>query len=127
MVKTGVMMSENAVAAEVDKTRPRTRAEKQVEHRDRIKRTLTACFMGILAGGLSFYLSGAPDPVSGLQANAIIGLLLLAAGVVFQKYVFVLLRIDYMELTGKDWFYQSFMTFALWFMTWTILLTTTLL
>jgi hypothetical protein len=127
MVKTGVMMSENAVAAEVDKTRPRTRAEKQVEHRDRIKRTLTACFMGILAGGLSFYLSGAPDPVSGLQANAIIGLLLLAAGVVFQKYVFVLLRIDYMELTGKDWFYQSFMTFALWFMTWTILLTTTVL
>lgn len=121
------MMSENAVAAEVDKTRPRTRAEKQVEHRDRIKRTLTACFMGILAGGLSFYLSGAPDPVSGLQANAIIGLLLLAAGVVFQKYVFVFLRIDYMELTGKDWFYQSFMTFALWFMTWTILLTTTLL
>jgi hypothetical protein len=32
-----------------------------------------------------------------------------------------------MELTGKDWFYQSFMTFALWFITWTILLTTTVL
>jgi len=83
--------------------------------------------MGILVGGLSFYLSGTPDPVSGLQANAIIGLLFLAAGVVFQKYVFMLLGIDYMELTGKDWFYQSFMTFALWFMTWTILLTTTVL
>lgn len=83
--------------------------------------------MGVLTGALSFYLSGIPDPVSGLQENAIIGLLLLAAGVVFQKHVFMLLRLDYMELTGKDWFYQSFMTFALWFMTWTILLTTTVL
>ncbi|KAF5036878.1 hypothetical protein DSECCO2_570540 [anaerobic digester metagenome] len=127
MVQTGVTMSDNVVAAEVDKTRPRTRAEKQVEHRNRIKRTITACFMGILAGGLSFYLSGTPDPVSGLQANGIIGLFLLAAGIVFQKYIFVLLRIDYMELTGKDWFYQGFMTLALWFMTWTILLTTTVL
>lgn len=120
-------MSNNAVAAEVEKTRPRTRAEKQAEHRNRIKRTLVACFMGILTGGLSFYLSGTPDPVTGLQANSIIGLLLLAAGVVFQKHVFMLLRIDYMELTGKDWFYQSFMTFALWLMAWTLLLTTTVL
>jgi len=120
-------MSENAVAAEVDKTRPRTRAEKQVEHRNRIKRTLVACFMGILTGGLSFYLSGTADPVTGLQPNAIIGLLLLMAGVVFQKHIFMLIRIDYMELNKKDWFYQSFMTFALWFMTWTILLTTTVL
>ncbi|MDD2472771.1 MULTISPECIES: hypothetical protein [unclassified Methanoculleus] len=120
-------MSENAVAAEGEKARPRTRAEKQVEHRSRIKRTLVACFMGILTGGLSFYLSGTPDPVTGLQPHAVIGLLFLAAGVVFQKHVFMLIRVDYMELTGKDWFYQSFMTFALWFMTWTLLLTTTVL
>lgn len=120
-------MSENAVAAESEKTRPRTRAEKQAEHRNRITRTLVACFMGILVGGLSFYLSGTPDPASGLQENAIIGILLLMAGVVFQKHIFMLIRIDHMALTGKDWFYQSFMTFALWFMTWTILLTTTVL
>jgi len=120
-------MSENEAAVEVEKTRPRTRAEKQVEHRNRIKRTLVACFMGILTGGLSFYLSGTPEPVTGLQPNAVIGLLLLAAGVVFQKHVFMLIRIDYMALTGKDWFYQGFMTFALWFMTWTILLTTAVL
>jgi len=35
--------------------------------------------------------------------------------------------VDYMELSTKDWFYQSFITFALWFMTWTIFLTTTVL
>jgi hypothetical protein len=27
------------------------------------------------------------------------------------------------KLGGKDWLYQGFMTFAFWFMTWTILLT----
>jgi len=120
-------MSEKPREEDTDKTRPRTRAEKQVEHRNRIKRTLVACFMGILVGGLSFYLSGTPDLATGLQENAIIGILLLAAGVVFQKYVFMFIGVDYMELSTKDWFYQSFMTFALWFMTWTILLTTTVL
>ncbi|NLM28972.1 MAG: hypothetical protein GX216_00870 [Methanomicrobiales archaeon] len=120
-------MSDNAVAAEAETTRPGTRAGKQAEHRERVKRTLTACFMGILTGILSFYLSGTPDPATGLQSNGIIGLLLLAAGVVFQKHVFMILGIDYMKLTSKDWFYQSFMAFALWFMTWTLLLTTTIL
>ncbi|NLA39457.1 MAG: hypothetical protein GX882_08840 [Methanomicrobiales archaeon] len=120
-------MSDSVAAAEAETARPRTRANKQAEHRDRIKRTLTACFMGILTGGLAFYLSGTPDPVSGLQANAFVGLLLLAAGIAFQKHVFMLLKIDYMDLTSKDWFYQGFMTFALWFMTWTLLLTTTVL
>jgi hypothetical protein len=120
-------MSEKPGGDEADKTRPKTRIEKQVEHRNRIKRTLVACFMGILVGGLSFYLSGTPDPATGLQENAIIGILLLAAGVVFQKYVFMFIGVDYMELSTKDWFYQSFVTFALWFMTWTIFLTTTVL
>jgi hypothetical protein len=120
-------MSDNAVAQNVEKTRPGTRAEKQIEHRKRIKRTLVACFMGILAGGISFYLSGVPSQETGLQPNAIIGLILLAAGIVFQRQVFMLLKIDFLELTGKDWFYQSFMTFALWFITWTLLLTTTVL
>ena len=120
-------MSNNAVTTEAESAQSRTRAEKQVEHTNRIKRTLVACFMGILTGVLAFYLSGTPDPVNGLQPNGIIGLLLLMAGVVFQKHVFILIRIDYMDLTGKDWFYQSFMTFALWLMTWTLLLTTTVL
>lgn len=115
------------VATETESTRSRTRADKQVEHRGRIKRTFVACLMGILTGGLSFYLAGTPDPVTGLQSNAIVGLLLLIAGVAFQKHIFMLTGIDYMNLTTKDWFYQGFMTFALWFMTWTILLTTTIL
>jgi PKD repeat protein len=32
------------------------------------------------------------------------------------------MRIDSAKLGAKDWFYQGFMTFAFWVMTWTILL-----
>jgi hypothetical protein len=31
---------------------------------------------------------------------------------------------DTTKLGAKDWFYQGFMTFAFWFMSWTILLST---
>jgi len=32
---------------------------------------------------------------------------------------------DYLGLTAKDWLFQGFMTFSLWFISWTILLSTT--
>ena len=96
--------------------------EKAVEHKERIQRTAIACFMGIAAGILSFLVIG--DPAGEGAARGVIGILLLLAGIVFQKQVFMLARIDYTRLGGKDWFYQGFMTFALWFMSWTILLTT---
>ncbi len=121
------MMSDDVKEKNIETKTARTRAEKQMEHRKRIKRTLVACAMGILVGGLSFYLSGDVNPVTGLQPNAPIGIILLLAGIVFQKQVFMLLKIDYMEITGKDWFYQGFMTFALWFITWTLMLTSNVL
>jgi preprotein translocase subunit Sec61beta len=103
------------------------KAQKQAAHMQRIKRTLVACFMGIAMGLLSFYVSGQVDPATGLQPNAIIGVLFLMAGVVFQKHIFMMMRIDYTELGGKDWFYQSFMTFAFWFISWSTMLTTALM
>lgn len=120
-------MSDEAIEAKTEKKAGKTRAEKQAEHQNRIKRTVVACFMGIIAGGLSFYLSGDVDMATGLQPTAIIGVILLLAAIVFQKHIFMLVKVDYMELRGKDWFYQGFMTFALWFMTWTFLLTSTVL
>jgi hypothetical protein len=48
--------------------------------------------------------------------------ILLLAGIVFQKYVFLALRMEVLGLTAKDWLFQGFMTFSLWFITWTILL-----
>ncbi|TAJ43827.1 EMC6-like membrane protein [Methanofollis fontis] len=123
------MMSEAEIvqtAPEVRKEKgEKNREQKQAEHIQRIHRTLVACFMGIAAGLLSYYLSGSVDPATGMQPNQIIGVLFLMAGVVFQKHIFMLIRIDYTELGNKDWFYQAFMTFALWFISWSVMLTTT--
>lgn len=99
------------------------RSEKQRAHLNRIARTLAACFIGMIAGGLSFALGGTPNE-NMVQPNALLGLVILAAAIVIQRHLFVLLRLDTPELGAKDWFYQGFMTFALWFMTLTILLTT---
>ena len=49
--------------------------------------------------------------------------MLMLACIVIQKHLFILLGMDTSKLGGKDWLYQGFMTFAFWFMTWTILLT----
>lgn len=101
----------------------RARSEKQQAHLHRIERTLAACFLGILAGWLSFVLGGTPN-ASMVQPNALLGLVVLAAAIVVQRHLFILLRIDTPPLATKDWFYQGFMTFALWFVTQTIVLTT---
>lgn len=116
-------MSEESVAElPVQTKKAKTREEKQAEHIGRIKRTLVACFVGIFAGWLAFCLGGTVN-TSGLQNDGFLGVMLMLAGIVFQKYIFILTGIDPSKLGGKDWFYQAFMTFAFWFMTWTILLT----
>jgi predicted membrane-bound spermidine synthase len=101
----------------------RVRSEKQRAHLNRIERTLAACFLGLIAGWLSFVLGGTPD-ANMVQPNALLGLVILAAAIVVQRHLFILLGLDTPPLGGKDWFYQGFMTFALWFITLTILLTT---
>ena len=99
----------------------KTRQEKQADHIARIKKTLIACIMGIFVGVLSFYLQVTVQSDIGLLA-----FMLMLAGVVLQRHIFVLLHIDSSRLGAKDWFYQGFMTFAFWFLTWTILLSTTI-
>jgi hypothetical protein len=99
----------------------KTRADKQAEHIERIKRTLVSCLLGILAGVLSFLSVGGSN-TQGLRDNGLLAFMIMLAGIVVQKHVFILLRMDISKLGAQDWFYQGFMTFALWFMTWTILL-----
>ena len=96
----------------------KTKADKQAEHIGRIKRTLIASIIGIFVGGLSYYIS-----ISFTKDSGLLALMLMLAGVVIQKHLFIFIGIDTAKLGGKDWFYQGFMTFAFWFMTWTILLT----
>jgi heme/copper-type cytochrome/quinol oxidase subunit 4 len=103
----------------------KTKAEKQAEHIERIKRTLTACVLGMFTGALSFASGGTPG-VDGLQNNGLLAFMLMLAGIVIQKHVFMFLGMDTSKLGAKDWFYQGFMTFALWFMVWTILLSSSL-
>ena len=94
-----------------------TKAEKQGQHMERLKKTAVACIAGILAGILSFFVDNRGTP-----AGTALGILFLLAAIVFQKYVFLALRMDYLRLTTKDWVFQGFMTLAFWFITWTILL-----
>jgi len=106
------------------KTAEQKRMEKKDLHIKRVKRTLIACIMGLLTGILSYMVAGVPDAATGVQPNAFLPILLLLAGIVLQKHIFVFTGIDINELGKKDWLYQGFMTFALWFISWTVLLTT---
>ncbi|MDD4137399.1 MAG: hypothetical protein PHT99_05830 [Methanoregula sp.] len=107
----------------VQTKKAKTKEDKQAEHINRIKRTLVASVLGILAGVLSYYFGGTPN-AAGLQNDGLLGVMLMLACIVLQKHLFILIRINTSKLGAKDWFYQGFMTFAFWFMTWTILLTT---
>ncbi len=100
----------------------KTKEDKQAEHIARIKRTLIASLIGIATGAISFSLGGIPD-ATGLQKDGLLGFMLMLAGIVIQKHIFILMGMDTDRLGWKDWFYQGFMTFAFWFMAWTILLT----
>lgn len=117
------MSGEETQEKPVLQKKPKTKGEKQADHIVRIKRSLVASLMGIGTGALSFSLGGIPD-ATGLQKDGFLGIMLMLAGIVLQKHIFVLMGIDTDKLGAKDWFYQGFMTFAFWFMTWTILLTT---
>jgi hypothetical protein len=116
-------MSEDSTEGKpVQGKKPKTKADKQAEHINRIKRTLAASLLGILAGLLSYYFGGAPD-TAGLQNDGFLGFMFMLAFIVLQKHIFILMGMDTARLGAKDWFYQGFMTFAFWFMTWTVLLT----
>jgi hypothetical protein len=99
----------------------KTKADKQAEHIARIKRTLIASLLGIATGVIAWTAGGIPD-AAGLQKDGVLGFMLMLAGIVIQKHLFILLGMNTEKLGAKDWFYQGFMTFAFWFMTWTILL-----
>ena len=78
-------MSEGTTQEEpVQIKKPKTKADKQAEHIYRIKRTLIASLLGILAGILSYYLGGAKDAL-GLQNDGFLGFMLMLACVVLRN------------------------------------------
>lgn len=111
-------------------------AGKKARHAERVIRTAISCGLGMAAGIISYYLAGTPNPVNdamieagiaGVQATPIVGILVLLAAIVVQKSLFMILKIDTSKLGKKDWFYQAFMTFATWYLSWTLMLSTSLL
>jgi len=102
--------------------RKKTREEKQKEHILRIEKTLLACIIGIVTGIISFFVVS-PSQILGFQSYTILALLIMIAGIVVQRHLFMLLGLGSQKMGAKDWLYQGFMTFAFWFITWPILLT----
>ncbi|WP_225333215.1 EMC6-like membrane protein [Halomicrobium urmianum] len=54
-----------------------------------------------------------------------LGLVVLAAAIIAQFPILRLIGVDVEDFSTKDYLYVAFMTFALWFVSWGILLTTT--
>jgi hypothetical protein len=77
--------------------------------------TTVATVSGSLAGIGSALLAGSPTDTTGLY--------LLVAAIVLQAPVLYAFGIDFREFGAKDNLYVVFMTFALWFVSWSILLT----
>lgn len=91
------------------------------DYTGRIIRTLIAVLAGFAAGVICF-LTESMAVQSGGTRSVIFPLLVLVAAIIIQRHIFMLIRIDPSKLEKKDWFYQGFMTFSFWFVTWTILL-----
>lgn len=118
-----VQEPEEESAPEIEEApRKKTREQKQREHLIRIEQTLVACALGIITGIISFLVI-TPSQILGLQNYTLLALLIMIAGIVVQRHIFMLLRLDSDKMGFKNWFYQGFMTFAFWFITWTLLLT----
>lgn len=100
----------------------KTPAEKQKEHLLKIKRSLVACLAGMVTGIISFLVIPTTE-ITGFQAYTALGLLIMLAGIVVQRHIFMFTKLEPESLGKKDWLYQGFMTFAFWFITWTVLLT----
>jgi hypothetical protein len=79
--------------------------------------TSLACLVGVAAGLVAASVTGnAPSDTTGV--------FVLVGAVLVQFPVLRVVGIDVEEFGGKDYAYIAFMTFALWFVTWGILLTT---
>ncbi|MGM0604089.1 MAG: hypothetical protein ACQETB_00300 [Halobacteriota archaeon] len=81
--------------------------------------TTIACLSGIAAGVVSASVVGT-DPASASDTLAVV---IMAAFIFVQYPILKVIGVDLSEFGIKDNLFVSFMTFTLWFVTYTVLLT----
>ena len=91
-------------------------AERRASYRRSLQVPATATLAGVLAGVVSASVASSATDSTALAAA--FGAILLGMGVMR------LLGVDVGEFSTKDNLYVAFMTVSMWFITWTILLTT---
>ncbi len=101
-------------------------ADARASHIRGLTVTTLASIAGILAAiGSSVVTAGAADP-----ATSTTGVVVVVAAVLVQFPILEalgragLVAVDIQEFGAKDYLYVAFMTFSLWFVSWTVLLTT---
>lgn len=87
-------------------------------------RGLTVTTLASLAGVAAAVVSVVLTADAASPATSSLGLYVLAGAVLVQFPVLQLAGIDVEDFSAKDYLYVAFMTFSLWFVCWTILLTT---
>lgn len=102
-------------------------SRKKKEYVTIVIRTGIALALGVIAGIVSFYMIGTAIGNPAAPPNWILGILICLVAIVIQKTIFLLIKIDTKTLGKKDWFYQGFMTFCAWFISWTMLLSASIL
>ena len=97
-------------------------AERRAAHVRGVTVTAICCLAGLAAGVIS--ASVAEGPGDWLGVWVFLGALLVQYPIYSLLHRAGLERLDTEEFSGKDHLYVVFMTFVLWFITWTIMLTT---
>ena len=89
---------------------------KREAHLRSLRATVTSTIVGIVAALVTHLLSSGPSDIL-FSIPILIASLFLGLGIM------QLLGVNVSAFSKKDHFYVSFMTFTMWFVTWTLLLT----
>jgi hypothetical protein len=90
--------------------------DRRAQHRRSLKVTATASLAGVAGGVVTPMVTSGPADQLGVAV--VIGAVLATLGILR------LLGVDVDDFSTKDHLFVAFMTFSLWFMTWTIMLQT---
>lgn len=90
--------------------------DRRQAHRRSVTVTAVATLGGVVAGLLTQRVATGPDDQ--------VGLFIMLGLIAIELVILRVLRIEVEDFSKKDHLYVAFMTFSLWFITWTLLLTT---